>query len=228
MIRNPIICAIDENNFDVAADLIKEVNLYVGAIKLGLEFFMAFGLDGILRIIDLFPEIKIFLDLKFHDIPNTVVGALKSVVKIKNVFMTTIHAIGGDEMISRASEFVRNENPDLKLICVTNLTSLKMNEQKVIDLTGIALKNGASGVVCPGGMTRILRDNFASQYGDFLIVNPGIRFKDSSVRNDDQESIMTPDIALKNRASYLVIGRPITRAENKVDVLKNLIGLIKG
>ena len=217
---NPIICAIDVHNFDEAVKLIKEIYDSVGAIKLGLEFFMAFGIDGVKRIIEKFPTIKIFLDLKFHDIPNTVVGALQSIIGIKNIFLTTIHASGGGEMIQRSHDIVKNANSDLKIIAVTKLTSLEVNQDEIINLTDIALKNHADGVVCPAEMSRILRNKFGD---DFIIVNPGIRLLDSIVKDDDQKVITTPRIAIENGASYLVIGRPITQASNKKVVIEKIL-----
>ena len=221
--KNPIICAIDTNDFDNSIQLIKEIHDSVYSIKLGLEFFMAFGIDGVKRIIELFPEIKIFLDLKFHDIPNTVGGALKSIVKIDNIFLTTIHASGGDEMIKRACEIVKDSNSNLKIIAVTKLTSLELIESDVVNLTELALKNGAHGVVCPPDMSRILRNKFDSTYKDFTIVTPGIRLIDKNINNDDQKSIATPKKAIENGSSYLVIGRPITQAFDKKAIIKKIL-----
>ncbi len=220
---NPIICAIDTHDFDDAVNLIREIYGLVGAIKLGLEFFIAFGMDGVRRIVNLFPEIKIFLDLKFHDIPNTVSGALQSVILIKNVFLTTIHATGGAEMIKRASDIVRNANSDLKIVCVTKLTSLELVEGDVIDLTKLSLENGASGVVCPPNMSKVLRDKFGGIYNNFIIVTPGIRLEQGNVNDDDQKSIATPRSAIQSGSSYLVVGRPITQAHNKQEVIKKIL-----
>lgn len=221
--KNPIICAIDTHDFDDSIKLIKEIHDSVFAIKLGLEFFVAFGIDGVKKIIDIFPEIKIFLDLKFHDIPNTVAGALKSIVKIDNIFLTTIHANGGDEMIIRACEVVKDSNSNLKIIAVTRLTSLELIESDVVNLTELALKNGAHGVVCPSGISSILRNKFDSKYKDFIIVTPGVRLIDQNISNDDQKSIATPKKAIEDGSSYLVIGRPITQAFDKKTLIEKIL-----
>jgi orotidine-5'-phosphate decarboxylase len=226
MINNPIICAIDVHNFDEAIFLINEIYNDVFAIKLGLEFFMAFGLDGIKKIIFKFPNIKIFLDLKFHDIPNTVVGALKSLVAIKNIIFTTIHASGGSEMIKKAVEISR-ENESLKILSVTKLTSLVLNVGEIIKLTSIALESGSHGIVCPASSIKFLNNEFREKYPNFLIVSPGIRFEENIVSNDDQKAISTPCEAMKNGANYLVIGRPITQSSNKKIIINKILHSIK-
>ena len=221
MKNNPIICAIDLDNFDEAIKLIEEIYQEVFAIKLGLEFFIAYGLNGVNSIIARFPDIKIFLDLKFHDIPNTVAGALNSIVGIKNIIFTTIHASGGEEMIKKSIE-IAQINEDFKILSVTKLTSLELNIEDIIKLTGVALASGSHGVVCPALAISRVNEEFRQKYPNFLIITPGIRFEENSVNNDDQKSISTPEQAMKNGANYLVIGRPITQSKNK----KETIGLI--
>jgi orotidine-5'-phosphate decarboxylase len=222
-LKNKIICAIDIHDWEIAISLIDEIQHLIGAIKLGLEFFMAFGIDGIKKIIDLYPDIKIFLDLKFHDIPNTVEGALKTVVLIPNVFLTTIHATGGAEMISRARDLIDETSSKLKIVAVTRLTSLVFDAEKTFALTELALHSGADGIVCPAEICKEIRQKFSSQYGDFIIVTPGIRLLDSNIKLDDQRATSTPKQAVLNGSSYLVIGRPITHSVDKKGVILKIL-----
>jgi orotidine-5'-phosphate decarboxylase len=226
MKKNPIICAIDVHDFNQAVLLIDEIWQEIFAIKLGLEFFIAYGLDGVKKIIDKFPNIKIFLDLKFHDIPNTVAGAMKSLTGIKNIILTTIHAQGGEEMIRKAVEIAR-ENENLKILSVTKLTSLELNVYEIIELAGVALNSGSHGIVCPASAISILNQRFREKFPNFLIVSPGIRFEENAVNNDDQKAISTPRKAMNNGANYLVIGRPITQSQNKKDTIRKILESIE-
>lgn len=218
MIKNPIICAIDSHDFNHALIIINEIHQEVGAIKLGLEFFMAFGLNGIQKIINQYQDLPIFLDLKFHDIPNTVQGAFQSIINLKNIFLTTIHAQGGAEMI-KAAVNTAQLNPNLKIIAVTKLTSLEINKDEIFKLTELALTNGAHGIVAPAGILKEIRSKFGN---DFLVITPGIRLANSNIVSDDQKSIATPEFAMSQGASYLVIGRPITESNNKIEIVKKI------
>ena len=226
MKNNPIICAIDLHNLDDSMRLIEEIYHKVYAIKLGLEFFIAYGLNGIHSIIKKFPDIKIFLDLKFHDIPNTVAGALKSIVGIKNIIFTTIHASGGEEMIKKSVEIAKTNN-DLKILSVTKLTSIELNIEEIIKLTGVALSSGSHGIVCPSDAISKVNEVFRHQYPNFLIITPGIRFEENTVNNDDQKSTSSPEQAMKNGANYLVIGRPITQSKNQNATISLILESIK-
>lgn len=237
-ISDKIICAIDTHDFQQATNLINEIYSEIQTIKLGLEFFMAFGMDGVKRIIDLYPNIKIFLDLKFHDIPNTVIGALKSIVTIPNIFLTTIHAHGGREMIEKAKDIVRVSSSKLKIIAVTRLTSLEIDLEQTLLLAELALNGGADGIVCPAEICKNIRTKF-NQY-NFIIVTPGIRLLVSNkdrdllmdqeqdqdplpMNLDDQRAISTPKQAILNGSDYLIIGRPITQSSNKIQTVRNIL-----
>jgi orotidine-5'-phosphate decarboxylase len=221
-ISDKIICAIDTNDFAQVTNLINEVSSEIQTVKFGLEFFIAFGIEGVKRIINLYPNIKIFLDLKFHDIPNTVFGALKSIVTIPNIFLTTIHASGGKEMIKKAKDTVRDSNSQLKIIAVTRLTSLEVDLEQTLALTDLALNSGADGIVCPAELCKAIRLKFTDQYNNFIIVTPGIRLNNSSI--DDQKTVSTPKQAIANGADYLVIGRPITQSINKIQTIRDILG----
>lgn len=224
MINNPIICAIDVHDFDEAVMLIDEVYKDIYAIKLGLEFYTEYGKQGIKKIIEKFPDIKIFLDLKFHDIPNTVAGAMKAIVDLENIVLTTIHASGGSEMIKRAVE-IASANKNLKILSVTKLTSLEFNMDEILKLTEIALKAGSHGIVCPAAAVVKVREKFSKEFPNFLIVTPGIRpLGDAGkVENDDQNAISTPKGAMENGSDFLVIGRPITQAKDKKQAINDIL-----
>jgi len=104
---------------------------------------------------------------------------------------------------------------------------LELIKNDVVNLTELALKNGAHGIVCPPSMSRILRDKFDSIYKNFIIVTPGIRLIDENINNDDQKSIATPKQAIENGSSYLVIGRPITHSSNKKEMIEKILSSIK-
>lgn len=220
--NNPIICAIDTTDIEAADALIKNVNNHIGAIKLGLEFFTANGASGVGKLA--YHNIPVFLDLKFHDIPNTVAKAIKATAGI-NTFMMTVHTSGGRAMLQAAidasMEVAAITGKDRPLIVgVTVLTSLdqaditmlgindNLNDQ-VARLADLAQSCRLDGVVCSPYEIRALRKQCGS---DFTLVVPGIRPKDS--KQGDQKRIMSPAQAVKKGADYLVIGRPITEAQD--------------
>jgi orotidine-5'-phosphate decarboxylase len=217
MIINPIICAIDTPNILEASTLTTSIKPYIGAIKLGLEFFTANGKAGVAEMAEC--GLPIFLDLKFHDIPNTVAGAIKSTSGL-NILMMTVHTTGGSEMLKRAVEAahdIAHANGSRPMIMgVTMLTSLdnqdlddigiKHNiDQQVLHLAELAEKSGLDGIVCSPQEIDLVH----SQMGNTLkLVVPGIRPAGS--KSDDQKRTLTPKEALNAGANYLVIGRPIT------------------
>ena len=225
---NPIIYALDTNNWNEIVEVLDEINREVYAIKVGLEFFMAYGLNGIRDIVSRYPDIKIFLDLKFHDIPNTVVGALKSIVEISNIIFTTIHAAGGQEMIKEAKNFIKSSHASMKLIVVTRLTSLTPDIGITLDGARVALESGADGIVCPAEFCLPIKSQIIKERSDFVIITPGIRLDDSPVHMDDQVATSTPRDAIANGADYLVIGRPITNSQNRVSTIHGILSSIRG
>ncbi len=219
---NPIICAVDTIDVQRAESISEQVRDHVGGIKLGLEYFTAHGADGVRRITDM--NVPVFLDLKFHDIPNTVARAIRATAGI-NTFMMTVHTSGGRDMLLRAIE-ASNEVAELTskerplIIGVTILTSLDQDDismigyhdrldEQVKRLADLAQNTGLDGVVCSPYEISMLR----KQCGDeFKLVVPGIRPEGSET--GDQKRIMTPKDALAKGADYLVIGRPITTADD--------------
>ena len=223
--NNKIIVAIDINNLDKALKLVNILKNEVYAFKLGHEFFYNFGIDGYKKIYKICP--KIFLDLKLHDIPNTVNKGLKAIFKLKPIF-TTIHISGGDEMVKISNI---NKNKKTIILGVTILTSLdnkqtfKYFKEKNINLlvrkfARLAKINKLNGLVCSPLEIDIVRKEVGKK---MIIVVPGIRPEKNSLRNtDDQKRILTPKEAIKLGADYLVIGRPITQSKNPLKMIKEI------
>lgn len=210
-----IFCALDTADLTKALDMASALKDAVGGFKLGKEFFTANGPDGVNAIEKI--GLPIFLDLKFHDIPNTVKGAVRSAA-MTNCLMTTIHASGGSDMIAAAKKGASCGKP--KILAVTVLTSLNQNNlaeigvsklvnEQVLVLSKLALKHGADGIVASPNEISMLRQELGK---DFLIMVPGIR--PDWAKQNDQKRTMSPANAIKAGADYLVIGRPITTASN--------------
>ncbi|MFW6123736.1 MAG: orotidine-5'-phosphate decarboxylase [Acidobacteriota bacterium] len=214
-----IIIALDVPKKNLAFNLVEKLK-YVQTFKIGLELFISEG-PSILQEIHNLGK-KIFLDLKLHDIPNTVAGAIRSGFNHR-VSMMTLHASGGLNMMKKAVNEAKQlsiNTGDQKplLLAVTVLTSLKQDELKQIGLKGktndqvlslarLAKKAGMDGVVCSPKETKMIKKGVGKK---FLIVNPGIRPLWAS--HNDQKRITSPREAVRNGADYLVIGRPVTQA----------------
>ncbi len=213
---------------DEATVVAEAVRPHVGAIKLGLEFFTANGAAGVGSINKL--GIPVFLDLKFHDIPNTVARAISATAGM-NMFMMTVHTGGGQAMLRAAieasdqlSQVTGKERP--LIVGVTLLTSLDQDDismlgyrdllnDQVLRLADLAQSAGLDGVVCSPYEIASLRNACGP---DFTLVVPGIRL--DTDRQDDQKRVLTPKEALARGADYLVIGRPITSARNPAESAK--------
>jgi len=215
-----IIVALDSNNLNKIIKLVKILKKEAFAFKIGYEFFYNFGIEGYKKIYSVCP--RIFLDLKLHDIPNTVEKGLKALVKMKPLF-TTIHISGGDDMMLTSRKIKKNT----KVLGVSVLTSLDSNQtnkyynQKNISalvkkFTQSAKQNKLDGVVCSPQEIKHIRKEVGE---NFIIVTPGIRIY-NKLKSDDQKRVETPNKAIDLGANYLVIGRPITKSK---DPLKSLI-----
>ena len=209
----PIFVAIDTPDLERAKQIAARVRHHVGGIKLGLEFFSANGRSGIREMAEL--GLPIFLDLKFHDIPNTVGKAIQSLRPL-NPAILTVHAAGGRAMMEDAKA---SAPTDTKVVAVTVLTSLDGTDLSSIGLeadphpqverlTSLAREAGLDGVVCSGNEVAAAKKLWP---GGFFVV-PGVRPAES--QSGDQKRVMTPRKALDSGASILVIGRPITQAED--------------
>lgn len=208
---SPIFVAIDTPDLARATQIAGAVRDHAGGVKLGLEFFCAQGPDGVRRIADL--GLPVFLDLKFHDIPNTVAKAVEAIAPLKPAILT-VHAAGGHEMLSAAR---RAAPPGTKVVAVTLLTSLDANDlndlgiqrsaaDQVARFAWIARDAGVDGIVCSGD--EVAAAHHAWPSGFFVV--PGLRPAGADIA--DQKRVVTPAKALGDGASVLVIGRPITGA----------------
>ena len=218
--RDRILVPLDTPDLARATDLSRSLSGLVGGMKIGKEFFTALGPQGLRKAVGKQP---LFLDLKFHDIPNTVAGAVRSAVALEPLILT-VHASGGTAMMAAAAEAAREEAaalgvPRPRVIGVTVLTSLDDSdleavgqkgptEDQVLRLARLSHAAGLDGVVCSPREITLLR---AALGPDFLLVVPGIR--PAWAGRGDQKRVMTPGEALAAGADYLVIGRPITGAE---------------
>ncbi len=230
--KERILCAIDTDDLDYASKLAKDLKDHVGGFKLGLEFFTSHGPQGISKIQSI--GMPILLDLKFHDIPNTVYGAVRAAARL-NVAMMTLHTSGSSDMMRRAvdaaSDAAQQFNvPKPQLFGVTVLTSLSdedLNElgykQKASDrvrrLAEMAQLCGLSGVVASARELELLQDQRSK---DFRLVTPGIR-PSWSADAHDQKRTLEPADAVKAGSDYLVVGRPITRAKDPIEAAKRIV-----
>jgi orotidine-5'-phosphate decarboxylase len=207
----PIFVAIDTQDVHRAAAIARDVAGVAAGVKLGLEFFCAHGHEGVLRIAE--HETPIFLDLKLHDIPNTVRKAVESLAPLEPAILT-VHAAGGRAMLAAARDAAP---PNTKVVAVTVLTSLDSADladagvsgtpaEQVQRLTDLARESGVDGIVCSGVEVASAR----AAWPDGFLVVPGVRPAGFDVA--DQKRVVTPRQALTDGASILVIGRPITAA----------------
>ena len=227
---NPIIVAIDKNSETEAYELSKELRGHIGAIKLGLEYFDTFGPEGIIKIQNL--DIPIFLDLKIHDIPQTVKKTIDSISSLKPAILN-IHALGGKKMMEYALDAVSKSSPETYLIAVTILTSLDNDDLRMMgidistkklvsNLAKLAKEIGLSGVVCSSEEIKMVRESCGN---NFKIIVPGIRPEGSN--KNDQKRVMTPKEAIILGADHLVIGRPITESKDPKNTAIEIINSIK-
>lgn len=229
-LENPLIVALDFPNSQQALHFVEQLNPQQCRLKVGFELFISAGPKFIEKLHH--KGFGVFLDLKLHDIPNTVAAACRAAARL-GVWMLNVHASGGMDMLKAAKNALASvENPP-KLIAVTVLTSLtddnlleigiqrKLSEQ-VIRLARLADVAGLDGVVCSAHEAAWLRQNLGDE---FLLVTPGIRLRDGEVH--DQKRVMTPVEALRLGANYLVIGRAITQAADPMAVIDSIQSQIK-
>jgi orotidine-5'-phosphate decarboxylase len=216
---NPIFVAIDTPDLGAAQAMARAVGPHAGGIKLGLEFFCRNGRDGVMALAA--AGTPIFLDLKFHDIPNTVASAVRALDPLVPAILT-VHAAGGRAMMAAAKDAAP---AGTKVVAVTVLTSLDRDDldaigvdaapaDQVVRLAGLARDAGLDGIVCSGNELGAARD----VWPDGFFVVPGIRPADAD--SGDQKRVMTPRAALEAGASILVIGRPVTLAPDPAAALQ--------
>lgn len=225
--ESKVIVALDYNQESDALKFVDSVDPSLCRLKVGKEMFTYFGPAFVKKLIE--RRFEVFLDLKFHDIPNTVASAVRAAAEL-GVWMVNVHASGGAKMMTAAREILEPYGSDAPLLtAVTVLTSMDQEqlaavgiERQVRDqvclLAQLAGKCGLDGVVCSAQEAPMLRQIMGK---DFLLVTPGIRPLNAAV--GDQSRVVTPKQAVLNGSSYLVIGRPITRAEDPNEVLRQIL-----
>lgn len=228
-----IYCAVDTGKSEVAMDFAGQVASVGVGLKLGLEIFNMHGPQSILALREKYPQLSIFLDLKYHDIPNTVAGAMRSIAQVEPDYLN-VHASGGLEMMQAAKNALEDESAKLgiktpKLLAVTVLTSMDDTAvtsvgwqlpiaDQVKRLAKLTQTAGLDGVVCSPLEIKIVREACGP---DFVTMVPGIR---PAASNDhDQKRVMTPKEAIAAGATHLVIGRPITQAADPAQAARDIL-----
>ena len=228
--QTPVVVALDFEQQSTALNLVSQLDPALCRLKVGKEMFTHFGPQFVKELQQ--RKFDVFLDLKFHDIPNTVAKAVKAAADL-GVWMVNVHASGGSRMMSAAREALVSYGTDKPLlIAVTVLTSMEQSdlmelgitltpEQQVLKLAGLTKQAGLDGVVCSAQEATLLKQQFGN---DFCLVTPGIR--PAFATQDDQKRVMTPAQAVKAGVDYMVIGRPITKAAQPLDALNAIVGEI--
>ena len=220
-----IIVPLDTPRLDDALALAARLDPKLCRVKIGKELFVAAGPEAVERVHE--RGFEVFLDLKFHDIPNTVAGACRSAARL-GVWMMNVHASGGEAMLRAAREAVSAVARPPLLIGVTVLTSLTNDDLERVGFTGSVMENverlarivratGLDGVVCSAQEATMVRKATGE---DFMLVTPGIRLE--SDNRDDQARVVTPRDAVRLGANYLVIGRPITGSPDPAATLQSI------
>ncbi|ADB47673.1 orotidine-5'-phosphate decarboxylase [Acidaminococcus fermentans] len=234
--RDRLICALDFPTFDEAKALVEELGDAVTFYKVGMELFYGAGPDIIRYLKE--KDKKVFLDLKLQDIPNTVAHSLAVLTRLGADIMN-VHAVGGPKMMAEGMKAVKEAAAELgrpapKLIAVTVLTSMDEAQWKplnyarpigeeVLDLAALTKESGLDGVVASPREAAGIRERCGK---DFLIVTPGVR--PAWAASNDQSRIATPAAAIGNGSTHLVVGRPITRADNKQEAVRKILEEMEG
>jgi len=226
--KQQLIIALDFDSPAKALDVVEQLKSVAGMFKVGSRLFTAGGPQIVKDILAL--DAKVFLDLKYHDIPYQIAGAARSAAKL-GVSLFTIHASGGSEMMRRAVEAVAEvNNGHTKVLAITVLTSMDATtlsqigvtltlEESVLRLTNLAITSGVDGVVAsPREIESIRR---AVSNPEFIILTPGIR--PATSQSEDQKRIATPTAAIAAGASYIVVGRPITGAPDPLEAARAIV-----
>jgi len=216
--RAHVIAALDVDEMERALEIVEELDGVVERFKIGSKLFTRYGP----AILDALGErgCKVFLDLKYHDIPSVVGQACEQAARHESVFLMTVHAVGGAKMLAQAASGARGVRGDVDVIAVTALTSHAPGELGEVGVSmeleawaralgQVAMGAGVSGLVCSAHEASALRE----AHPEAILVTPGIR-PASWTRSDDQTRVMTPKQALDAGSSFLVIGRPIYKAED--------------
>ncbi|HKG96178.1 MAG TPA: orotidine-5'-phosphate decarboxylase [Pyrinomonadaceae bacterium] len=225
--KDKLIIALDVETPTRALDLVRKLHSVAGMFKVGSQLFTSAGPQIVRDIIAL--DAKVFLDLKFHDIPHQVAGAARAAAEL-GVSLFTVHASGGSEMMRRAAEAV-SDTGEAKVLAITVLTSIDATilsqigvssspRESVLRLVKLAEASGVDGVVASPQEIETIGRAVPNQ--NFLIVTPGIR--PSTSQSEDQKRVATPAAAITAGASYLVVGRPITGAADPLEAAREIVG----
>ena len=223
--NSPVIVALDFDNQQAALSLADQLDPSQCRLKVGKELFTAAGPELVKALVA--RDFDVFLDLKFHDIPNTVAKAVKASADL-GVWMANVHASGGSRMMSAAKQALDEQGSEMQLIAVTVLTSMddtdlletgvqRSPSEQVMHLAKLTQKSGLQGVVCSAQEASALKSALGS---DFKLITPGIRLPDSAA--DDQRRIVSPTDAVAMGSDYLVIGRPITQSAQPLETLRQI------
>ena len=226
---NKIIVALDTNNLEKAISIATEIDSDI-IFKVGMEFFFSFGYEGIEKIKNIRKNVKIFLDLKLHDIPNTVCKAIIPLIDRVAPYMLTLHSTGGKMMLKNVVNIVKDIPREKRplLLGVTVLTSLDSKslvqlgwggniKKSVINYALLCKSTGLDGVVCSAHEIEDVRKACGE---NFLIVTPGIRLEKNS--DDDQARVLSPKAAFKKGTDYIVIGRPVMNSSSPKEEILNI------
>lgn len=226
-----VVVALDYDNQQQALSFVDKITTDSCKLKVGKEMFTRFGPDFVATLVN--KGFDVFLDLKFHDIPNTVAKAVRASADL-GVWMVNVHAVGGAKMMSAAKQSLAEFGDDAPLlIAVTVLTSMDESDlrgvgveraahEQVMMLANLSAESGLDGVVCSAQEAQPLKQQFGQ---DFKLITPGIRPIGSAA--GDQKRIVTPQQAVINGSDYLVIGRPITQADDPITVLNQINASVK-
>ena len=220
-----VIVALDFDNQHSALQLAEQLDPSQCRLKVGKELFTVAGPQLVKALVE--RNFDVFLDLKFHDIPNTTAKAVSAAADL-GVWMTNVHACGGSRMMEAAQQSLQQKGSEMLLIAVTVLTSMEQADlqqvgvsngptEQVLHLARLAKSSGLQGVVCSAQEASTLKADLGA---DFKLVTPGIRLPESAT--DDQRRIVSPTDAIALGSDYLVIGRPITRSSNPVATLNQI------
>ncbi|MGB2044864.1 MAG: orotidine-5'-phosphate decarboxylase [Porticoccaceae bacterium] len=220
-----VIVAMDFDNQHSALQLAEQLDPSQCRLKVGKELFTVAGPQLVKALVE--RNFDVFLDLKFHDIPNTTAKAVSAAADL-GVWMTNVHACGGSRMMEAAQQSLQQKGSEMLLIAVTVLTSMEQADlqqvgvsngptEQVLHLARLAKSSGLQGVVCSAQEASTLKADLGA---DFKLVTPGIRLPESAT--DDQRRIVSPTDAIALGSDYLVIGRPITRSSNPVATLNQI------
>ena len=223
--NSPVIVALDFDNQQAALSFADQLDPSQCRLKVGKELFTAAGPELVKALVA--RNFDVFLDLKFHDIPNTVAKAVKASADL-GVWMANVHASGGSRMMSAAKQALDEQGSEMQLIAVTVLTSMddtdlletgvqRSPSEQVMHLAKLTQKSGLQGVVCSAQEASALKSALGP---DFKLITPGIRLPDSAA--DDQRRIVSPTDAVAMGSDYLVIGRPITQSAQPLETLRQI------